>query len=438
MITLQVIVLIFSVLIANSESQTAEGTNYSCEKSTKKCILKNFNTSNEFVNFLSKTSEVNFPNYRYYDDRSYQFSMFIEVEFQKSKFDKFPSSFFSKFSSVSKILVKDVGLKDINSEDFSSAMNLKYLNLQQNKIKSLENVQFIYLKNLEEINLSHNEISTIHDGAFYKLSKNIKEIDLSFNKIVTFKEEFLWLIVDNILSTSLNLNLENNEISEWVVADNNKSSTVVLDLNLNDNKLKSVEIKNIKIGKLLLKNNEIVDFNGTYDEIDISNNKIEKFRVSENCSIIKASNNRISELEFLTNNTQITTLDFSSNNLKSTPEINEFLKTHKNVISLDLSHNFFGSFNVDDFAEMANLKELSLSENRMTEIPFGLFAHLKSLEMLNISRNNLKTIDFHMFLSLANLKSLDVSGNALTNIDQYEQLRVMMPQLLNINLEGEF
>jgi Leucine-rich repeat (LRR) protein len=289
--------------------------------------------------------------------------------------------------------------------------------------------------------LSYNKISSIHDGAFDKIGVNITQIDLSFNLISIYKEELLWPMFESIdtkwLNARLFINLEHNEITEWEASDKNRTTTTISNLNLSDNKLKSFKLKNIKLNKLLLANNEIEDFDANFNSIDISNNKIKDLRINSACTSILATHNEISEIFFTPGLSSISVkFDVSYNNLKSSQNFHEFLKNQKKISSLDLSHNFFGTFALEDFADMENLEDLSLSNTGISELPFGLFAHLQNLKSLNLSQNNLKEIDFHVFSSLGNLTILDISGNSLSHIEEHEKLKEVLPNLKSIGLEG--
>jgi Leucine-rich repeat (LRR) protein len=424
----------------NVNAQSFTGTNYACvaEGEDSSCVLKNFENSEEFQNFLTSNSEFSSTTYnRHYgrhDRKSKSFSSFVYIKLEDMKIKKFPSTFFKKFSGTMNFMGQNISLSELKSEDFRDAIALKILNLSNNEITQLENVQFIYLQNINEIDLSHNKISSIHDGAFDKIGEFLQKLDLSYNQISIFKEEFLWLMMKAI---SCDINLEHNEITEWEASDKNRTTTTVSNLNLSDNKLKSFKLKNIKLNKLLLANNEIEDFDANFNSIDISNNKIKDLRINSACTFILASNNEISEIFFTAgNSSKIEKFDVSFNNLKESQNFHEFFKNQKKISSLDLSHNFFGTFALEDFADMENLKELSLSNTGISELPFGLFAHLQNLKSLNLSQNNLKEIDFHVFSSLGNLTVLDISGNSLSHIDEYEKLKEVLPNLKNIGLEG--
>lgn len=432
-----IVLLIIFFAFCHVGNAQSDQNYYSCNQTSSYCVLKNFESLEKFENFLTRNSEVISYSSYYGYSHGQSMSSFINIELSGVKIEKIPSMLFRRFSNMRKLIGSDLGLKELRSEDLKQADGLKILKLPNNEIKQLENVQFIYLRNIEEIDLSYNKISSIHDGAFDKIGTNITKIDLSFNQVSIFKEDYLWLIMDVIEIKWLNINLEHNLIAVWEGSDKNKSTSVVLNLNLKNNKLKSFKLQNIKVNKLLLANNEIEDFDGNFNSIDISNNKIEELKINSESTSVLAAKNKISEIIFTTgNSSKLEIFDVSLNNLKSSQNFHEFLKNQKKISSLDLSHNFFGVFALEDFADMENLHKLSLRNTGLSELPFGLFAHLQKLQLLDLSQNNLKEIDFHVFSSLNNLEILDISGNSLSHIDEYEKLKEVLPSLKNIGLEG--
>lgn len=437
--------VVFVILIFFRVASSQNYEKNSCNRTALSCTIKNFNSTENFQNYLSGSSEIYYTSYsNYYGRQRTSISMgsILHVELEDVKIEKLPSLLFTRLNRIEHFAASNIGLKEIKSEDFKNAKNLIILDLSHNEIEKLENVQFLYLKNIQEIYLSFNKIASIHDGAFDKIGTNLTKIDLQFNEISVFKEEFLNLINNAIEKTwinqTLNVNLEHNFISEWVPSDKNDSTSVILNLNLNDNKLKLFKLQNIKVNKLLLANNEIEEFDGNFNEIDIKNNKIKKLKVGNECRKIFASNNQISELIIEAQNlSSINTLDVSFNDLKSSQNFHDFLKNQKKISFLDLSHNYFGYFVLEDFADMENLQKLLLSNTGLSEIPFGLFAHLQKLQTLNLSQNNLKEIDFHVFSSLGDLEVLDISENKISSIKEYEKMKEVLTNLKEIGLEGK-
>lgn len=438
----EIFFLIFCIANLWLSDAQSNSENYSCNATSSYCVLKKFETSDNFQSFLSRNSEV-YHSTNGYNQRS-SMSYFMNIELKDDlKISKIPSLLFQRFSAMKKLIGSKMGLQELKSDDFKYAEKLKSLILSYNDIKELENVQFMYLKSVEEIDLMYNKISFIHDGAFDKVGVNLTKIDLSFNQIAIFKEDYLWPIFNALetkwINPRLTLYLENNILSEWVASDKNSSSTVVVTMDLSDNNLKKFTLRNFKVHTLYLVNNQIEDFEVNFDKIDASRNKLKKLNISIDCTSVVASENQISEITIPSaNSSKLTKFDVSNNKLKPSQTFLDFLKRQTKMTSLNLSNNFFGVFALDYFADMENLQELSLSNTGITEIPFGLFSHVEDLQFLNLSRNNLKEIDFHVFSSLRNLTSLDISGNSLSNIDEYDKLKEILPKLQNIGLEGKF
>jgi hypothetical protein len=245
-------------------------------------------------------------------------------------------------------------------------------------------------------------------------------------------------MVANMNSKQLNVNLQNNEITEWIPNDQEKSTSVVLYLNLSENKLKSFKLKNIKMKNLSIANNEVEEFIGDFTSIDIRNNKIKELKINKNSSSVLASNNHILEVFYSSEkNSEMLNFDMSHNNLRPSEDFRNFLRKLTKVSSVDISHNSLEIFALDIFDEMENLVDLNLGNTGMTEVKFGSFSNLQEIQFLNLSANNLKELDFHVFSSCKNLTVLDLGGNFLTEINEHEKMREVLPNIESIGLEGK-
>lgn len=190
-----------------------------------------------------------------------------------------PSQLFSLFSNLQDLTIHSE-IKEITTDDFVNAVNLKTLNLRSNGLKKLSvgtfqsmKLNLLYLldneietiddftfsnqsdlasmylgeneltiikrntlaglKNLKELHLNHNDIQTIENGAFADLSM-LTTLNLDHNKIKTLND----LVFDGLISLE-ELSVAQNQIekignSMWML-------TAVKSIRLNFNKVEDID-----------------------------------------------------------------------------------------------------------------------------------------------------------------------------------------------------
>lgn len=90
------------------------------------------------------------------------------------------------FYGVHYLIMLDLSLNQIEKLNFLSNRNLshlRYLKLSNNEIKRLRPAQFMCLKSLKTLDLSSNKLRSISDCALHGLQKQIKKIILNYNLI---------------------------------------------------------------------------------------------------------------------------------------------------------------------------------------------------------------------------------------------------------------
>lgn len=401
--------------------------NYFCEQSV--CEIQNVRATNELEFTRSLGSHV--LDIKTMEYRQINFSDYREIRCRDSTFERIPPSLFEKFSRLQVLNASSVGLVEISRDDFRAASYLNILDLSGNMIKSLVNVVFMYLTQLSVIRLSRNQIESIHDGAFEYMSRKLWSIDLSFNKIPKFNENHL-INMAKKTTEKLSVDLSQNIIDEIVQSSAVASGNIKL-LDLQYNQVKVFELTKLKIAEINLSNNQIENFTVSDVQcLNLNNNKLKDLLIGRTTKSVSAINNEIRELKCDKNST-IEELFLSGN--KMTSKVFEQLKYADKLKILDVSENLLGPLNVDSLAELTSLEVLSLGNSSIDKISFGLFSHQKNLRTLNISYNSLGFIDYHMFTSLSNLTTWDISGNNLTKLKDYENFRGIFQQLSSISLD---
>ena len=292
--------------------------------------------------------------------------------------------------------------------------NIIYLNSNKlNEIKNLSN--FI---NLNELYLQNNKIKTIE-----ALPLTLKKLDLSFNYISNIDE----------LRFNMNLELINLEV-------NNINKIKPL---LNLSKLKKINCSNNLIDDI--SEDEFNSFNNLkfLDNLDFSGNIIvysfEKFRLKiiYNCPNLKELNRKlVNEKERNEANDFFNgklTIEVLEKRIKEKNEDWDEMNLNK-LIELDLSGlSLKDEFLMFDMKKYPNLKKLNLSQNFFSS--FEIFGFLPELSELNLSFNSFNEIlpkkyykNFKSRFNFSNLKNLDISNNKLSNIygiQNFSKLRII-------------
>lgn len=370
------------------------------------------------------------------------------------------------------------GISEIRPSDFKGLDNIEHLNINENKLRSINGSVFGHLTSLQSLKLDNNELQAI---PVFPHKSEIKELSLSNNKIVTISSlalehmpnlRVLDLSGNSILAilngtfpagcklTSLNLNSNQiavlgkgslSNLTELQVLKMNKNKLVelhsrsfmaltklrTLELMKNDlSVIKGLTFKGLKeLHTLKLKRNNIRELDTaaffTLDSLvnlQLGHNRITAIRTGwmyglNSLRTLSLPRNKISEIDpDAWSPRQLEKLDLSYNQLTVIRKL-----ALKNLKTLLLNHN---SISVIDgaFSEMRRLHTLELNHNEISwsmEDMAGVFHSLSRLNRLGLRANGITSIPVHAFSGLQQLKELDLSENEITSIQEnaFETLR---------------
>jgi Leucine-rich repeat (LRR) protein len=374
--------LILCVLYSLQNQITGLEEHYLCTKNPFKCVLKNFNSTEDINNFCQRkiNDDLNFIDKYRGKDNVHVYKIEIIV-FENVSITHLPSQCFSTFVGLNTLIARNVGIEE------------------------LDDSQFKYLDNIREINLSHNRIKAIQPAAFSGIGRSISIIDLSHNQIKQFDEQ----VMVNILNTfyyydygyNIMFRLNHNEMEKVL------PTTSDWKPNPSDNREQKLSL-------------------------DLSNNLLKRITFKCDLEMVDLSSNQVSEIK----PANIRSVVLQNNNLQYIDDFVSFLSPLNHVIELDISNNSFKTFKLETFADMKKLEKLSISRVGFRSIPFGLFGHLSKLRSLDISLNHLKELDLRSFLASNDLDTLNISGNELRSIYGIKSIRAYLPALRHIALEG--
>lgn len=161
--------------------------------------------------------------------------------------------------------------------------------------------------------------------------------------------------------------------------------------------------------------------------IHAASNEIEHFYVTKESTavnLIVLNDNRLNDIENVTQITRLTKVDLS-NNPMLTEEALMNLKTAKNIQSLTLK--WLNLTRLEIVRGLNYLTELDVSNNLLEDVDFTVFKNgLTDFYKLSLANNRITTLDVEKLLEkFPNISYLNVKGNHLTRTHLNDILAVL-------------
>jgi insulin-like growth factor-binding protein complex acid labile subunit len=362
----------------------------------------------------------------------------------------------SYFKELSLLETLDLSFNDIKYLDtivtFDFLYSLLYLNLSNNKLKSLNENSLGHLNDLIELNLASNSLILFDKEYFFNL-RSLKTLILSSNQLSSIS--FLKTNKKSLENLE-HLDLERNKI---VYIDENEFEffAKLRNLNLNSNQInkirektfeKLVNLQSLKISKTKIKsvflNTRIKELDLSYLNISITNkkqiNQIEWINLANsklNCSFGLYLGNQTKYVDFSYNQfkwekdskifnilgSSLEVLKLRQTNLQKIDQIN--LKNLINLNYLDLSFNNLSFMSQDAFEFNLNLEYLDLSSNCLYEFSIVLI----KLKYLNLDNNQINSTN----QVLKDYYSIEIFKMANNRLEMYPSFE--MSQIKSENVE---
>ncbi|CAH1974718.1 unnamed protein product [Acanthoscelides obtectus] len=376
-----------------------------------------------------------------------------------------PDDFLEFGIDLEELRITSAGLQTIKSKAFKYIHGLQKVDFSDNIISTLENNAFTDISHsLEHLKLAHGLSSSVSNIPTdpLKVLVNLKGLDLSNNRIKTMPDTSFHFLTklqrlelqDNIIETVSKGTFQGDihgELEEIFLSYNNIRSigqhTFVhlphlQQLHLDDNKIESLERRAFmnleQIKRLNLKGNKISSISyeafqnlPNLEDLDLSFNQLKTFDFMMldqvgTLSIFKvnASYNKLTDLminvplqfEGGSNlggvHSNIRILDLSHNNITLISK-QFFRPIELSLTHLYLSHNSIWNATKDVFGSMRHLQWLDISSNGMYEMDFDMFRNTKRLQVLIASHNRIADIPNDLFRFLSYLRLVDFSHNRL-------------------------
>lgn len=275
---------------------------------------------------------------------------------------------FSGLSSLTKLMLSGLGIRELPAGVFNDLSRLKILDLSQNELTKTAKGTFANQRELNTLYLGNNRISSLVNVSFEGLD-SLRVIDLHQNQIRSLGSELGFLALRNLTE----INLANNGM-----------------LHVYSYAFTGLQ----RLEKLYLEGNSLAELT-----VNVFNDLV-----------------------------QLRELDLKRNRLKTLPvSLFSYLRS---LEYLHLGGNKLERIAPDAFDGLKNLKTMDLGSNEIRTVDERAFEGLGSVKTLKLNGNQLRELSVRRFLSLHSLEKLDLRNNSLETMtlgptDDFEELSLL-------------
>lgn len=286
----------------------------------------------------------------------------------------------------------------IDCEILRPLNKLKWLNLDYNNIRELQDTSFETLPDLRIVNLNCNQVPHIPVDLFKAgFHKDLKEIRLYHNKLTEISSHTFdglnnletILLTKNYITTIKNFAFNNLEQLNRVFLNKNYLSRIEPYAFNNLSSLKEINLENNFLKEI----------------------SFESFTNISSQFVLNLSRNILTNCESSHNFVRIKILDMKINKITNLPHC---LKHTTALNKLHLDHNFITSIESNGMIHLTSLEELTISHNSVTYVSEQAFVGLKNLQVLNLSGNYIRQLHANLFVNTPRLRIIDLRNNTLS------------------------
>uniref|UniRef100_F6ZHI5 Leucine-rich repeats and immunoglobulin-like domains protein 2 n=1 Tax=Monodelphis domestica TaxID=13616 RepID=F6ZHI5_MONDO len=295
--------------------------------------------------------------------------------------------------------------------------NITLLSLVHNVIPEVNAEQLLFYLSLETLDLSSNQISEIKTSSFPRMQ--LKYLNLSNNRIATLEAGCF----DNLSSSLIVVKLNRNRIS--MIPPKIFKLPHLQFLELKRNRIKTVESLTFQgldsLKSLKMQRNGI---SRLMDGAFFGLVNMEELELEHN-NLIEVNKGWLYGLRTLQQ------LYVSQNAIdRISPDAWEFCQQ---LSELDLSYNQLTRLDESAFVGLSLLEKLNLGDNRVTHIADGVFKDLSNLQTLDLRNNEISwAIEdaSEAFVGLTKLTKLDLNNNAIMSIQENAFAQTHLKELM--------
>ena len=361
--------------------------------------------SDDEISLLPNLEHLDLSENRLIKIEANSFAKLTKLKHLNLSFNKLDLNNCSYFKSQVVLDTLDLSFNEIKYLDsnltFQGLISLIYLNISNNRLKSIDSFIFEYLNSLNELNLNSNNLKLMN---FLNLN-NLETLKLSFNQIE-------WVNFSSLINLK-SLDLDFNRIVSIEIDFNPK----LIWLNLNSNPIETISTKTLKTLQISNTNITSLYLSETLNKLDLSYLNVSIIENTQSLNIFEwinlaHTNTNISFDRFLSNSTIY--VDISFNYF----EWNDFKMFNVLGIKLDtlkLRQTNLQQMEQIDLSKLVNLKQLDLSFNNLTYLNSNSFEFNGNLEYLDLSWNKL----YEFSVILPKLRYLNVENNQINVTNEY-------------------
>ncbi|OAD58266.1 Chaoptin [Eufriesea mexicana] len=335
--------------------------------------------------------------------------------------DVFPQRALRPLSNLLWLVLDNNNFQTIDATAFYSFQQLRYINLESNRLHYLPERIFLSSVHpeLRDVKLGYNFLEAIPEFSFHNLT-DLMSLDLTGNRIKFLNSDSI-MDCPKLITISLAYNrivkMEKNAFYG----------------------LPSLHFLHLEFNKLtVLDLDAISEIGGPEFALNVSYNAISIINsggLMNNLTRLDLSFNNISHLpaDAFYGTPGLSSLDLQSNFI-SVLEPGTF--TLKRLETLNLRNNKIENLRRQSFHCLELLQQLDLSGNQITQLPTEQFRNLKNLRILNLSANKIRSLPKDVFEG-TKLEILDLSSNKFTVVPSPSFLEVGYT-LRDLNLADNF
>uniref|UniRef100_T1GKB0 LRRCT domain-containing protein n=1 Tax=Megaselia scalaris TaxID=36166 RepID=T1GKB0_MEGSC len=336
-------------------------------------------------------------------------NVFKELRLCRNNLSDFPHIALYNISTLELLTLSGNYLTAIDFFKLSGTLNLRHLDLRDNRISLLQGFNAVNLTQLDYIDLSGNSLASLPRN-FLQHSINLQRVDLSENRFLQIPSSVL---SDTSLPRLQWLNLTGNPIDTIYTVKEERYPY-----------LKELYICGTSLTILTSKDFEAFQ---ALQHLHLIRNRINRispgaFKSLSNLLTLDVSVNELEKLpkERLQGLKSLRLLNISHNSLR---DLEEFSSDLEQLQICDLSYNQLDNIDTKVFHNLKGLIELHLVGNRLTVIYSDAFRYLSKLQILDLRKNYFEVVPLEALKPLeTNVRTLKIEENPLHCSCETQQL----------------